>query len=352
MRFFVVSMFLWGVAGTASAQTLPPALRVGGYVEAFWQWNFARPRSRITNFRAFDNRHDTFTLSNVALDVGWDDGRVFARVVGQVGHTPSTYYAAEPVSPGSDGANASDASTWKYVQQAYLGYRFALFARTATVEAGIFLSPIGPESMPVYQNATWSRSVLFYALPFYHTGARATYEVSKAWKLSLAALNGWNSVVDNNRRKSLAAQALYTTEVLTLSLLYFGGVEGERAWRNLFDAHATWQPVDTLALVAHTNGGFELDGARWAGGALTLRVTPFQAWTFALRGDALGENSRLFYPAARVGSATATVDFHPVDHISFRLEYRHDQASGPIYFRERTTTRRGDTITAGATAWF
>ncbi|MET0285626.1 MAG: outer membrane beta-barrel protein [Polyangiales bacterium] len=352
MRFFVW-MIVVGFAGTASAQTLPPALRVGGYVEAFWQWNFARPRNGITNFRAFDNRHDTFTLSNVALDVGWDDGHVIARVVGQVGHTPSTYYLAEPARDGSDGANATDAAMWKYLQQAYLGYRFELAGRTALVEAGLFLSPIGPESMAVYQNVNYSRSVLFYALPFYHTGARATYEVGKAWKLSLAALNGWNSVVDNNRRKSLAAQAVYTREGLTMSLLYFGGVERDDTWRNLFDAHATWQPVDTLALVAHANAGFERQGTRWAGGALTARVMPWEMWSFAVRGDALGgDRTGLFYPASRVASATATIDLHPVDHISFRLEYRHDQASAPIYFRERRTTRRGDTLTVGATAWF
>ncbi|HEX5659667.1 MAG TPA: outer membrane beta-barrel protein [Polyangiales bacterium] len=345
MRFAAV--FWLGWVSVASAQPL----KVGGYVEGFWQWNFARPRNGITNFRAFDNRHDSFTLANVALDVGWDDGRVFTRVVGQVGHTPSTYYAAEPSSPGADGANASDGSLWKYLQQAYLGYRFQLLRRAATVEAGIFLSPIGPESMAIHDNATWSRSVLFYALPFYHTGARASYAVTRDWQVSLAAFNGWNSVVDNNRRKSLAAQAIYTRSALTLNLLYFGGVERTR-WRNLFDAHATWQPIDTLAIVAHANAGFER-GTRWAGGALTLRAMPWSMWTFAVRGDAIGERgARLFYPAAIVGSATATLDFHPADHISFRLEYRHDQASAPIYFRARSTARRGDTLTVGATAWF
>jgi hypothetical protein len=371
MRFWI---FCSALLLSAPAIAQPEALTIGGYVEGFWQWNFAKPANGITNYRAFDNRHDTFTLANVALDVGWDDGHVFARVVSQVGHTPSTYYASEPSRPGAEGANATDAELWKYLQQAYLGYRFTLLGRSASVDAGIFMSPAGPESMAIHDNATWSRSVLFYGLPFYHTGARATYEVSQAWTLMLAAFNGWNSVVDNNRRKSLALQAIYAPgSDFTLNLLYFGGVERNdgapegQAWRSLFDAHASWRPIEQLSLIAHANAGFEpnhFGTSSWAGGALTARAMPWEMWSFAVRGDALseqrardrsGQASALFYPAARVGSATATVDFHPADQISFRLEYRHDQASSPIYFRGRDplpSTRRGDTITLGATAWF
>lgn len=372
MRLMLV-LALSALTRSASAQvSTPESLHVGGYVESFWQWNFARPSNGITNFRAFDNRHDTFTLSNVALDVGWDDGHVIARVVGQVGHTPSTYYASEPTSPGSNGANGSDASTWKYLQQAYLGYRFELLGRTATVDLGLFLSPIGPESMAVHDNATFSRSVLFYGLPFYHTGARASYEVSPAWTLMLAAFNGWNSVVDNNTRKSLALQAVYApAPEFALNLLYFGGVERARnaaegqPWRNLFDAHARWTPHSLLSLLAHANAGFEANAfgtSWWSGGALTVRSDPWRTWSFAVRGDLLAERparnaALLFYPAARVGSATATVQFRPATQIAFMLEYRHDQASGPIYFRggvpenSSGNTSHGDTVTVGATAW-
>ncbi len=361
MRQLLLLLLVLGLGGIAHAQALPPALKVGGYVEGFYQWNFAKPRNGITNFRAFDNRHDSFTLANVALDVAYDDGHVFGVIVGQVGHTPSTYYMAEPNQPGTDGANGSDPSLWKYLQQANLGYRFELAGRTATVEAGLFLSPIGPESMVIHDSANWSRSVLFYGLPFYHTGARASYQVTSAWKLCLAAYNGWNSVVDNNRRKSLALQAVYLpNHVFSLNLLYFGGVERATgdAWRNLFDAYATWAPLEVLTFIAHADVGYERNDvgvAHWAGGAFTAKLTPWQMWTFAARGDVLSERragTALFYPASRVGSATGTIDFHPADHISFRLEYRHDQASAPIYFRARSTTHRGDTLTLGATAWF
>ena len=63
---------------------------LGGYAEALYQWNFNDPSNGITNFRGFDNRHNSFTLSNVALDANWDDGDLIGRLTLQVGHTPST----------------------------------------------------------------------------------------------------------------------------------------------------------------------------------------------------------------------------------------------------------------------
>ena len=45
-----------------------------GYVEVYYGYNFARPSNRITNYRDFDNRHDTFTIDNAALGVAFSSG--------------------------------------------------------------------------------------------------------------------------------------------------------------------------------------------------------------------------------------------------------------------------------------
>ncbi|MBS1124995.1 MAG: outer membrane protein, partial [Deltaproteobacteria bacterium] len=101
-------------------QPAAPKISVGGYLEVNYQAHFQNPSNRITNLRGFDNRSRTFTLQNVAVDVKGEQGPVAAHVVLQVGHTPSTYYLAEPASPGTGGANASSSELWKYVQAANL----------------------------------------------------------------------------------------------------------------------------------------------------------------------------------------------------------------------------------------
>jgi hypothetical protein len=352
------------------------AYRLGAYVEAFYQWNFNRPSNGLTPYRGFDNRHNSFTLANAAIDAQWDVENVIGRLTLQVGHTPSTYYLAEPAQAGASGANASDAALWKYVQQAYLGYRVLPALR---VSAGLFLSPIGPEAMAIKDNWNWSRSNLFFGLPYYHTGACASYALSPALTATLAAYNGWNSVVDNNVHKSASAQLSYTGDALSYSLLYFGGVERARGasegqpWRHLFDAHATVQALSWLALRGHANAGFErgaLGASRWAAGALYARAE-LLTWLFiAGRGEVFREHvahgtqgraGALFWPAAWVSSGTLTLEARPRALASFQLEYRYDRAASAMYFGGHVQSdaagyvmnrRAQSTLTVGATSWF
>lgn len=364
----------------ASPQPSPNPFTLGGYAEAFYQWNFNDPSNGITNARGFDNRHNAFTLSNLALEAAWDHGGLLGRVMLQVGHTPSTYYLSEPSAPGTSAANATGPELWKYVQQAYAGYRFGI-GRGLTVTAGLFLSPIGPESVPVRDNWSWSRSTLFFGLPFYHTGVRATYALSERLAVTLAGFNGWNSVVDNNPEKSVMAQLTYTRADLVVSVLYFGGIERPqgapegRAWRHLFDAHVTWHATPRLSLLAHADAGFEPNGfgvSAWAAGALYARLRIVDQLFLAVRGDAFyehvaedrsGRAAPIFWPAPWVASGTATIDFRPHERVSFRLEYRHDHAGADMYFGGSVAgdgaavpfvvnRSSQDTLTVGATTWF
>lgn len=363
-----------------NATSRPNPLVLGAYAEAFYQWNFANPSNGLTNYRGFDNRHNSFTVSNVAVDAAWDHENVLGRVTLQVGHTPSTYYLGEPTSLGAGGANTSNAELWKFVQQAYAGYRFGL-GLGLTIAAGVFLSPIGPESMAVRDNWNWSRSNLFFGLPFYHTGARATYALSPTWAITLAGYNGWNSVVDNNKQKSVSTQLTYTTPDVALSALYFGGAERPRGapeghfWRHLFDVHATWTTTPWLSLIAHANTGFEPNDfgtSHWVAGALYARARVVEPLFLAVRGDAFyesvarnaaGEAAPLIWPVPWVASLTATADFRPHDHVSFRLEYRHDHAGDELYFGGHVAGDGDetpylpnrvsqDTVTVGVTTWY
>ncbi len=345
--------------------------KLDGYVEANYSYNFNRPDNGITDFRGFDNRHNTFTLSNAVLGGTLAYQGLVGRLALQAGQTPSTYYLGEPSAPGSNATPPTGAEVFKFIQEAYAGWA----GRGLDLRAGIFLSPIGYEAIAVKDGWNWSRSNLFFGLPFYHTGLRASYAVTSKLTASFMLCNGWNSVVDGNAWKSIEGQWLYDPGRWTLSVLYFGGVERPRGapegqpWRHLFDVWADFDATKWLSFAGQGDAGFEKNAfgvSWWATGALYARVQPLPWLYLAVRGDrfwehAAGAAARIFWPADWVSSATATADFRPRDHVSLRLEYRHDHAEREMYFRGEVATaangafvpnaRAQDTLTAGVTGW-
>jgi hypothetical protein len=247
--------------------------------------------------------------------------------------------------------------------------------------AGVFLSPIGPEAIAVRDNWNWSRSNLFFGLPFYHTGVRLQYPLNERWAGMLLICNGWNSVVDNNTEKSICTQVTYARPSVTTTLQYFGGNERPagapegRPWRNLFDAYATWTATSRLSFLAQVDAGFEdntYGKSSWTAGALYARFQATDRVYLGARVDtfdetagsnAQGTASSIFWPVSSVSSATATVDFRPAERVSFRAEYRFDDADGDMYFGGAVTgdgistpyeykRSSQNTFTFGAVTWF
>jgi hypothetical protein len=360
-----------------------PKLLPTGYVEAYYAYNFARPSNRITNYRGYDNRSNTFSLTNAAIGAAWESGDVTGKIVLQIGSTASTEYLAEPALAGTPSVNATGPDLWKFIQQAYVGSKVP-HVPELVLQAGLFLAPVGCESLAVKGNWNWSRSNLFFAMWNYQTGARAHYDFADDWSLGIGIYNGWNSVVDNNAYKSVQASVVYRlTGKLLAQFLYFGGVERPsqspegNAWRHDFDLYGRWDAVDWLSLMAHANAGFEpneFGTSSWYAGALYARVHPI-SWLFAsLRGDRFWEHlpsngaataAPIFWGGAGwVSELTASVEVQPSDFLAGFVEYRHDQADSPSYFRGSVAgsgtplspfvanSKTQDTVTIGATSWF
>ncbi|MCC7431982.1 porin [Candidatus Peregrinibacteria bacterium] len=353
--------------------------------EVLYSYNFNRPANGITALRGFDNRHNSFTISNVVLGGEWSKQNLTAKLVLQVGHTPNSYYGAEPVGQSGGGAGSSDANTWKYVQEGWLAYKVNGIAKGLTFSAGLFLSPIGPEGMLIKDNFTVSRSNLFFGLPFYHTGARTRLQITDRWSTTLAVYNGWNSVTDNNAGKSLSGQLLYENpDHFSWSLLYFGGperakgaTEGDGSVRHLIDTWFNWSG-GKLNTMGQVNVGFERNKfgvSSWAAESLSAQYKWTKAFHTAFRLDYFHENtaksgdklaSPIFWPTddglGSVGSVTLTATLQPQDNLIFRLEGRHDQSRVVSFFDHKSTpdkdgvyqptSKSQNTITLAATAWW
>jgi hypothetical protein len=322
---------------------------VGGYIETFYQWNFNVPGNGISAYRGYDTRHNSLTLQNAVIDVGFRAKDLLARVALQVGHAPATIYQEEPDAPGSDTVAPSNGQLWQYLQRASLGWQTS---KLLLLEAGLFPSVTGVESLAVKENWNWSRSTASVRLPNYHAGIRATWNVSDRVDVFTAVTNGWNNVVDNNDEKSVIVGAHYKYEKkLTLSGSYFGGIERDggapegRAWRHGFETWAQLDATDNLSFAADSSAGFEqtrFGVAWWASAAAYARVK-LAEWLFvAARGDrtwedtasnATGTSEPMLIPAKHITSGTGTVEVRPVKGFSTRLEFRHDESNEQLFFR-------------------
>ena len=55
-------------AAPEASPPAPPPYTIGGWAEVYYAFNFNEPSNGITDLRGFDNRHNSFNLSNVVLD--------------------------------------------------------------------------------------------------------------------------------------------------------------------------------------------------------------------------------------------------------------------------------------------
>ena len=249
------------------------------------------------------------------------------------------------------------------------------------LEAGLFPSPVGIEVIPVKDNFNWSRSNVFFGLPFYHTGVMVSHPLGGGWTGKLHVYNGWNTVVDNNGAPSVAVSAAYSSAKTSAQLLYFGGIERPdgapegKAWRHLFDTLVQHSVTDSLTLAAQADAGFEpndIGTSSWIAAAAYAKLALSSTLYTAIRGDYFYERvaegdgttaSAIFWPTKWLASGTATLAYQPVDGVSVRLEYRHDQAHSEVFFGGTVESdpmtsafvanrKTQDTATFGVTAWF
>jgi hypothetical protein len=334
-------------------------LVLGGWADAYFGYNFNDPASRRDTVRAFDFRHDSFALQVVALDVqvegrgGIFGGTTLGRLTLQAGDEPDAYYLA------SGSENPRDAQpnyeTFRHVQQAYAGYKVPMPGDPSAaleVDFGIFVSHVGYEGLNAKDNIHFSRSLLHELTPFYATGARAIYTVSPQVTAQLNVTNGWNSVIDNNRSKSLGAQLVWTpSDRVSATFNWLGGAEQDAtlAMRNLFDAFAILKATDTLMLAVNGHIGFDrvlagtmLDGAAatearrvaWYGLAGYARYQIDEVWAAGLRAEVFRDEDGVPWEAGyagTIGEGTATLEARPEAHLILRLEYRHDEATSGLF---------------------
>jgi len=344
------------VSATKTAAALPKwfdEIAINAFVSSAYQYNSNRPASGTSSYRVFDYNDNSFNL-----DV--------AEVVVQLAATkPNDAGFRVDLTGGSSipqTAKSQDQTVAQFdLQQMFASY-IAPLGSGLRFDIGKYVTHLGYEVIEGYDgyNDNYSRSILFgYAIPFTHTGVKASYAFSSKAAAMVEVVNGWDLVHDNNRSKSVGAQLTLTPAApLSVLLNWIGGPElpnDNHTMRKVFDLVATFKPTSVLTLGVNGDYGSEEgtsrvnpgSDAKWKGIAGYATIALTNKFALGLRGETLHDDggTRLGTDSKAVLSEfTFTPAFRFTNHAVLRGEVRYDKANQAILVREESMSSNQTTV--------
>ncbi len=327
---------------TSTPAPAPPKITWNAFVDVYYTRNFNDPSNRMNDLRNFDINENQITLSLADLTIQEQAQPVGFKVELGFGttsdfvNTASTFGTVSP--------------SLANVMQAY-GTVIVPIGAGLTIDAGKFVTHMGNEVIVSQSNWNYSRSYLFaYAIPYYHTGVRLTYPVASNVSATLHILDGWNSVIDNNKFLSLGGTLNYSPDSTTN--IVFNGIWGhenitaiENGARDVYDFIVTQQLSGAFQVAVNADygqAGTTLGLALWKGVALYGRYALTSKCALAARGEVYydpsfgGYTTGAGFRKATFQEYTLTYEYHPYDPLLIRIEARDDFANGKSFVSAST----------------
>jgi hypothetical protein len=315
-------------APPAPAAAAPAAsTEIGALVDAYYDYYSTKPTGNAP-FRNFDTLHNQFAFSMAEVwltKAPTADSRVGFKL--KLNFGPATSNFIHSTEPGG--------TPYQNIQEAYASY-LAPAGKGLQLDAGVFVTPAGAEVIEAKDNMNYSRGLLFsLAIPYYHSGVRATYTVNDKVTLMGGVVNGWNNIVENNSGKTgMGAVTFKPTSMLTLVENYLVGPEQPdttdtvKRVRNLSDTIVTYTPTSALTLTANYDYAHDTvgtAGVHWQGiaGYLKYQATKYLAVSprFEIYDDASGVTTGT---VQKLKEFTGTLELKAADSFLWRIEYRGD----------------------------
>ncbi len=310
--------------------------KISGYVDG--SYNYLQNSNKFisgTYNRVFDTNPNGVTLQQAGITMAYQPQQGFGGLITPVEGRDSIIFAPYGWFP-----NNSSQTFGIAVPQAFLQYAVG----SLTFMGGNFIELAGAENIFSYNDTNFSRSILWgYAEPFTVTGLRASYDPNDKLTLIGGINNGWDSIRDTSRQKTIELGASYKfNPMFSLAAYGYSGQQriadrtssGPTGQRTLIDLIATLNVTEKLTLVANYDGALQSKAALpsgtvakavWQGIAGYINYQFSDKWRTSLRGELF--NDRDGYRTGVVQKwkeATLTVGYTWLKNFELRAETRHD----------------------------
>jgi hypothetical protein len=348
---------LMDLSDTTILDTLMKEAKFSGFIDTGFIFNIDHPRNHQNgalpvgdgSVRAFDRKSRSFYLHNAQLN----SSRAATKEM-IVGYNLELSFGSDANTFGTLDSNTSD---FFDVQEANVQILMPV-GNGLLWTFGKFATFAGMEVIESKDNWNYSRSLPFlFAIPFTHTGARATYGFNEQITASLGINNGWDVAVDNNDAKTLEFNLTVAPIAWFKGLVNFyygaekapgttGRNDGDK--RMLLDIVATVQDIPGapgFSFGVNIDIGSEDessvadagDDASWTGFALYARYQINPEWAGAIRYSMLNDSDLFrtggFAPGSTstasdntLSEITLTLEYTPVKGLKTRLEFRMDMS--------------------------
>lgn len=323
----------------ATAQTQDSRWFYGGFVDAAYLLDFNHPsndlfRSRntaykvdepIVNMAAAYLRKTASESSRWGLELttqGGQDTRIFG------------FSATAPNLPGFRGLRHLGPTDVSYL---------APFGKGLTVQAGIFSSLIGYDSLYGKDNFNYTRPWEADLTPYLMMGFNASYPFTQKLAGTLFVVNGYSHLADANSVPSSGGQLAYrlTGRTTLKETALYGPAQSDTSlefWRFLSDSIAEWK-TDQITIAFEYQAGTEKVAqptnprALWMGAQLPVHWTLKKHWSATVRPEMYWDrDGRLTGFGQTVKANTTTLEYRVPFRdfwIILRLEHRIDDSRGP-----------------------
>lgn len=311
----------------------------GGFVDLGYSLNFNFPENHL-----WRNRGTTPRVNELDLNVGGayvrkeasERSRWGMEVLMQGGQDAKAFgfHANQPRVGLSD--------QLRHFGRANVSY-LAPVGSGLTIQAGLFNSLIGYDSLYAKDNINYTRPWIGDYSPYLMFGASTSYPFTDRLIGTLFVINGYFHLSHPNSLPSYGGQLVYkaTPRITLKETVYYGPEQSDTSlefWRLFFDTIAEWKGDEVTIAFEHQIGTETLavpgsPRTFWTGAMLPVRWNFSGPWSVAVRPEFYWDrNGRLTGFEQFIKAVTTTLEYR----ISYkwttticRLEYRYDESRGP-----------------------
>ena len=333
-----------------TAKTEIPMWHYGGFVDLGYSVNFNFPANHL-----FRNRSTTPRVNELDLNMGavyvrkdaTDQSRWGMELLAQGGQDAKEFGFGVNL-PKVQGSDAL-----RHFGRANVSY-LAPVGNGLTLQAGLFNSLIGYESLYAKDNFNYTRAWIADYSPYLMFGANAAYSFNDHWAGTVFVISEYFHLQNANNLPGYGAQVTYKPSApWTIKETFYYGPDQSNAslefWRFFSDSIVEWKTDDVTISAEYQVGTQKIVGAPgnprafYMGAAMPMRWHIAGPWSAALRPEFYWDRNGLITGSEQFVRAVTTTAEYKVPYkwtnMIARLEYRYDESTGTDggFFKDNET---------------